>query len=167
VDSSSKLGAIIDLFVEGFEIKKNWRWPTNSRAPDEASNPVGKYTKHTTVEVVSEFWKYIEKYRWLNYSSRVTIPRSTSDYPKPQLIDGIWGYVTIAKTSVGLVNPHLSTTFPVIDAASRQNMTQSAGIVYGTDFSGSRYRLLSGISGFTWDLSQDLLALFPYDGDSG
>jgi hypothetical protein len=122
--------------------------------------------KYTTTEAVSEFWKYLERYRRLNHSSRVAIPDSTSVFPKPQLIDGIWGYVTIDKSHLVLVNPHLST-FPVIDAASRQNTTQSAGIVYGTDFSGSKYRLEWGICDFTWDQSQNLLVLFPYDEENG
>jgi hypothetical protein len=151
---------------------KNWRRPTNTNshadadadAPDMTSNRVGKPTKPTTAEAVSEFWKYLERYRRLDHSSRVTI--SNRPINKPQFIDGIWGYVTIDRSYLILLNPHLSS-FPVIDAISRQNTTRSAGIVYGTDFSGSKYRLEMRLRGFTWDQSQDLLVLFSYDEDNG
>jgi hypothetical protein len=172
VDSSLKLGAIIELAVEGFEMTKNWRRPTNTNshadadAPDVTSNQVGKYTKPTTADALLEFREYLEKYRRLDHSSQVTIPDSPTAFNIPQLIDGIWGYVTADRPYLVLLNPHLSS-FPVIDAASRQNTTQPAEIVYGTDFSGSRYRLDWRICGFTWDQSQDLLVLFPFKENSG
>jgi hypothetical protein len=162
-----KLGVIIELAVEGFEITKKW-WPPNTSshadadAPDVTSNQVGKYTKPTTAEAMSEFREYLEKYRRLDYSSQVTIPDWPTGRPAPQLIDGIWGYVTTDRSYLVLLNPHLSS-FPVIDAASRQNTTQSAGIVYGADFSGSKYLLEWRINDFTWDLTQDLLVLFPLE----
>jgi hypothetical protein len=158
------------MAIEGFEITKNWRWPTNTNsladadAPDVTSNQVGRYTGLTMVEFISEWEEYLENYMYLDHSSQVAIlDRPTN---KPKLIDGIWGYVTADRSYLVLLNPHLSN-FPIIDAASRQNTTQSPGIVYGTDFSGSRYRREWRICDFTWDQSQDLLVLFPSKMGSG
>jgi hypothetical protein len=116
------------------------------------------------MQVVYDFREYLESRRRLDHSSRVTIPELTNPFPKPQFIDGILGFVTADRSYLVLVNPQLSS-FPVIDTTLKQAMEQSPEIIYGTDFSGSKYSLEWQVASFTWDMSQNLLVLFPHGPD--